>query len=427
MSSYLVTFSPFLRKAQTIFWLFVLIVLFIVSLVLFIYAKTLPHNDESEMTAIEKSVASLEAVEVNEHIKKLNDLSYDVAPVEFQTIIRDLRDYPVEFKDKLYIDTYKRKWTLQVMDVAKHEIILDYLNRRADRDMFAYFRYSDRNNQSRFILTYGKVNSSDEAKALLQEVDFALPDNIKVIVKDMKSYSSMIDNYERKVTVLDMSQNRPRRVNLVKTKHLLPAPQYKKPKPKVSEEEMVKTGLPIVSDSPDTAVKILTLPNKLKSLLSDETPTVPKVAKEPQTEQISEAVKIIKENELKIPEVDTQPKIEDDTIIKLPSKPSVAKVEKVAKISKASDDNNVEKLQLPVQEKVARDQPVVFTEPDVSDDSNGDSESSTVDESMAEQFEPVNNNAIINDSYSADDEQDQSSDNETTEEPFIPNDEPILD
>ncbi len=243
----------------------------------------------------------------------------------------------------------------------------------------------------------------------------------------MKSYSSMIDNYERKVTVLDMSQNRPRRVNLVKTKHLLPAPQYKKPKLKVSEEEMVKTGLPIVSDSPDTAVKILTLPNKLKSLLSDETPTVPKVAKEPQTEQISEAVKIIKENELKIPEVDTQPKIEDDTIIKLPSKPSVAKVEKVAKISKASDDNNVEKLQLPVQEKVARDQPVVFTEPDVSDDSNGDSESSTVDESMAEQFEPVNNNAIINDSYSADDEQDQSSDNETTEEPFIPNDEPILD
>ncbi len=219
-------------KRQALIWLAVSLILSGLLMILWMYGNSIATENEPKITAIEKSVASVKAVHLSEHIDKLDDLNSDVAPIEFKTVVRDMRDYPAEFKDKIYIKNNKGKWTLQVMNVSEHEIIKDYLRRRDDRDKFAYFRFTDQNNKSRYILTYDVIGSLDEAMILASEVDFALPKSIKIVPEEMNRYSSMIDSYERSESVLDMSRNRPRSIILKKTSRLVPVP-VKRVAPKV--------------------------------------------------------------------------------------------------------------------------------------------------------------------------------------------------
>ncbi len=222
-------------KRQALIWLAVSLALSGVFIILWLYGNSIATESTPKITAIEKSVASVKAVHVSEHIDKLDDLNADVAPIEFKTVVRDMRDYPVEFKDKIFIKNNRGKWTLQVMNVSEHEIIKDYLQRRDDRDKFAYFRFTDQNNKSRYILTYDIIGSLDEAMILASEVDFELPKSIKIVPEEINRYASMIDSYERSESVLDMSRNRPRSIILKKTSHIVPVPVKKvvKKRPKV--------------------------------------------------------------------------------------------------------------------------------------------------------------------------------------------------
>ncbi len=222
-------------KRQALIWLAVSLVLSGLFIILWLYGNSIATESTPKITAIEKSVASVKAVHLSEHIDKLNDLTDDVAPIEFKTVVRDMRDYPAEFKDKIYIKNNRGKWTLQVMNVSEHDIIKDYLRRRDDRDKFAYFRFTDQNNKSRYILTYDVIGSLDEAMILASEVDFELPKSIKIVPEEINRYVSMIDSYERSESVLDMSRNRPRSIILKKTSHIVPVPVKKvvKKRPKV--------------------------------------------------------------------------------------------------------------------------------------------------------------------------------------------------
>ncbi len=205
----------------------------VLSVLLWMYTKDINTISNIEESPIEKSVASVEAVHVNERIDTLDDLNADVAPIEFKTIVRDMRNYPEEFKDKVYMKKHKGKWTVQVMNVSEHEIITDYLNNRQDRNKFAYFRFTDQNNQLRYVLMYDLVGGLEEAMALVSDTDFGLPESVQVAPEEINRYASMIDNYERGGAVLDMSRNRPRSVRLQKTRYLIPVRRVvKRPPPK---------------------------------------------------------------------------------------------------------------------------------------------------------------------------------------------------
>ncbi len=217
------------NKRQALIWLAVSLVLSGVLIILWLYGNSIATESVSKITAIEKSAASVKAVHLSEHIDNLDDLNDDVAPIEFKTVVRDMRDYPPEFKDKIYINNNRGKWTLQVMSVSEHDIIRDYLRGRDDREKFAYFRYTDQNDKSKYMLTYGVVGSLNEAMTLANEVDFGLPKSVKVEPEEMKRYASMIDSYERSEAVLDMSRNRPRSIILKKTNYVVPVPVKKTP------------------------------------------------------------------------------------------------------------------------------------------------------------------------------------------------------
>ncbi len=151
-----------------------------------------------------------------------------VKPLTFEAVIRDMRNYPKEFKDSRFVKSNVDKWTVQVMNVVENEVITDYLNTRTnDRNQFSYFRIVDENNQKRFVLTYGVFNSAQEAMVAAKAAKLNLPNNVEAFPEEFKLYMSQMDEYEITPPLQDTGRNAPRDVKLKSTQKVIPAPKAK--------------------------------------------------------------------------------------------------------------------------------------------------------------------------------------------------------
>ncbi|AKG15695.2 hypothetical protein [Moraxella bovoculi] len=154
-------------------------------------------------------------------IDALGELDKEVPPIDFSTLVMDLRTYPAEFKDRNYFNS--KNYAIELMDVSQNEIIVNYLDSRPnDRNKFAYFRYLDSNQNPRYILTYGKFDSMEAARAANQAMDFDLPGSVVPNAVSMSGYLDIIDDYERGEVVQDLSSRQPRQVKLRATRNEIP-------------------------------------------------------------------------------------------------------------------------------------------------------------------------------------------------------------
>lgn len=166
-----------------------------------------------------------------------NEMHKLVRPITFDAIVRDKRNYPKEFKDSRFIKSNLNRYTVQVMNVEKHELITDYLASREDRDKFNYFRIIDsQTNQKRFVLTYGIYNSAQEARgvSITYNAQFNLPKDVQVFPEEFKLYLSQMDEYEISPSLQDIGKNAPKDVNLNPTRKELPA-KTTEPKPETEK------------------------------------------------------------------------------------------------------------------------------------------------------------------------------------------------
>ena len=159
--------------------------------------------------------------------KPPEELNKEVRPIKFDAVIRDMRNYPKEFKDSRFIKANNGKWTVQVMNVVEHEVVTDYLNSRDDRDKFNYFRIVDAHNQKRFVVTYGVFGSVQEAVGAAKVVNFNLPKEVKAFPEEFKMYAPQMDEYEVAPPLRDVGKTAAREVKLNATPKLLPAPKAK--------------------------------------------------------------------------------------------------------------------------------------------------------------------------------------------------------
>ena len=157
--------------------------------------------------------------------KAPEELNKEVRPIKFDAVIRDMRNYPKEFKDSRFIKANNGKWTVQVMNVVEHEVVTDYLNSRDDRDKFNYFRIVDAHNQKRFVVTYGVFGSVQEAVGAAKVVNFNLPKEVKAFPEEFKMYAPQMDEYEIAPPLRDVGKTAAREVKLNATPKLLPAPK----------------------------------------------------------------------------------------------------------------------------------------------------------------------------------------------------------
>ena len=204
-------------RRQAMYWLMAAAVVAALWLIIWLTSAAPSIIKAKQADEVQSSDLALPAT-----ISDLNELKNEVKPMDNSVLVRDLRSYPPEFKDKTYFNGISGSYAIQLMDVAENEVIVDYLNGRSDRDQFAYFRYTDGNDKQRYVLTYGKFASSAEAEASLAQVNFGLPSSITPKTAKVSEFLSIIDSYELGQDVVDLASSQPRRVRLQATRTEIP-------------------------------------------------------------------------------------------------------------------------------------------------------------------------------------------------------------
>lgn len=219
-------------RRQAMYWLMAAAVVAALWLIIWLTSAAPSIIKAKQADEVQSSDLALPAT-----ISDLNELKNEVKPMDNSVLVRDLRSYPPEFKDKTYFNGISGSYAIQLMDVTEHEVIVDYLNGRSDRDQFAYFRYTDGNDKQRYVLTYGKFASSAEAEASLAQVNFGLPSSITPKIAKVSEFLSIIDSYELGQDVVDLASSQPRRVRLQATRTEIPVRPVTK-----ADEEMARAS-----------------------------------------------------------------------------------------------------------------------------------------------------------------------------------------
>ena len=209
-------------RRQALIWLMMTLLLGVLTALLWMFSQTPAIGAKIENAPIAAPEALSTELKQPLSVEALHELDNDVQPINFEDTIRDLRNYPDEFKDKRYLLANKGKWTVQVMNVAENEVVTSYLEGRDDRKKFSYFRYRDDNNQLRYMLIYGLMSSPQEAVGAAKLVDFGLPADVRVLPEEISRYVGIVDNYERPGPIKDLSTRRSRSVRLQPTEREVP-------------------------------------------------------------------------------------------------------------------------------------------------------------------------------------------------------------
>lgn len=228
-------------RRQAMYWLMAAAVVAALWLIIWLSSAAPSIIKAKQADEVQSSDLALPAT-----ISDLNELKNEVKPMDNSVLVRDLRSYPPEFKDKIYFNGISGSYAIQLMDVAENEVIVDYLNGRSDRDQFAYFRYTDDNDKQRYVLTYGKFASSAEAEAGLAQVNFGLPSSITPKTAKVSEFLSVIDSYELGQNVVDLASSQPRRVRLQATRTEIPvraATKADEELARASQERAVQTQI----------------------------------------------------------------------------------------------------------------------------------------------------------------------------------------
>lgn len=217
------------QRMQTILWLLMALIFGAVTLLLWMVQASIASPAQVVESPDTKETMITAKFESPTHIAPLHELDREVEPISFDPLVRDMRNYPDEFKDKQFLKSNADKWTVQVMDVSEYKIITEYLNSREDREKFAFFRYRDENDKPRYILFYDVYPTAQMAMGASKLTDFNLPANIRVIPEEINRYLSVIENYELSEPMQNLDVSAVRKVNLQPTRREVPvqAPQEK--------------------------------------------------------------------------------------------------------------------------------------------------------------------------------------------------------
>ena len=218
-------------RRQALIWLLMTLLLGVVTALVWMFSQTPAVGARIENAPISAPEALTTELKQPLKVEALHELDTDVQPINFEETVRDLRNYPDEFKDKRYLLANKGKWTVQVMNVGENDVIVSYLEGREDREKFSYFRYRDEDKQLRYMLTYGLMGSPQEAVGAAKLIDFGLPADVRVLPEEINRYVGIIDNYERPLPIKDLSTKRTRSVKLRPTQREVPVrPKSQPPK-----------------------------------------------------------------------------------------------------------------------------------------------------------------------------------------------------
>lgn len=101
-------------------------------------------------------------------------------------------EHDPEFKGADFFAEHDKEWTLQLMNVTQESVVKSYLAKRPDREKFSYFRYVEKNQPDRFVVTYGVFSTVSQALQTLKDTNFELPSSITVTPERFHTYRPYI-------------------------------------------------------------------------------------------------------------------------------------------------------------------------------------------------------------------------------------------
>lgn len=208
-----------------------LILLSITLMVLALIARVLTTSDEEKLAELEKKVAKETVVDKKIQrenfreittIDSIGNFDRQVKPVSFEDILLEKRSQHFEFKDAEFVVARKAAWTVQIMDVAEEDVIIDFLSTAEKRDQFAYFRYIAPDKSKRYILIFDDFNDKEGAEIAMADNEFMLPASVKPFARPFTDYVGTVDSYHLQRNVRDLKRSSQREVILRKSR----APVY---------------------------------------------------------------------------------------------------------------------------------------------------------------------------------------------------------
>lgn len=201
--------------ARILLWLILAVLLGMATLIVWTKIKRLQPKDRVPAVAVnqEPKMATMQEL-LSRFTPDLGFSTDTVPPLDPNRKGSIAARHSPEFRDNKFLEAQRNNWTLQVMNVTRESVVVDYLSKRSDRSQFHYFQYVDSDKQTHFILTYGVYGSMNQAMDDLNRVSFDLPGSVRAFPERLRNYLPLAARNTSNDGKLEESQDRPRRVIL---------------------------------------------------------------------------------------------------------------------------------------------------------------------------------------------------------------------
>lgn len=127
-------------------------------------------------------------------VPSLGVLTEQVRPLQQTTRVVTTGVHAPEFRGTKYVESVKKNYSIELLQVSKENILKDFLAQRNDRQQFVYLRLSSVNQPERYVLLYGVYRTAREAQAMLARLQLNLPASIKPKVMAFEQYAKEVND-----------------------------------------------------------------------------------------------------------------------------------------------------------------------------------------------------------------------------------------
>ncbi|MBF7682219.1 hypothetical protein I2F27_02580 [Acinetobacter sp. B5B] len=127
-------------------------------------------------------------------VPNLGVLTDQVRPLQQTTRVVTSGLHEAEFRGTKFVLEYRNRYSIQIVQIGKEDIIKNFLQLRSDRKDFTYLRLSGENQPERYVLLYGIYDGEQEAKAVLARMNLHLPVSIRPSVEKIASYAPYVND-----------------------------------------------------------------------------------------------------------------------------------------------------------------------------------------------------------------------------------------
>ncbi|MEB3753212.1 hypothetical protein [Acinetobacter sp. MD2(2019)] len=144
--------------------------------------------------AVEQNTQPQFQVEQVTATPNLGVMTDEVRPLQQTTRVVVAGNHGHEFRGTKFILANQDRYSIELIQVTKEDIIRNFLAQHANHNAFMYFRLAQPNQPEHYVLNYGLFSSRQAAENQLHQLDLSLPVSVRPKVVALKEYLSSVND-----------------------------------------------------------------------------------------------------------------------------------------------------------------------------------------------------------------------------------------